>query len=95
MLAALAFALAGYLPFGGYDRGGYEYSTVAGHVKFGGYDREGYEYSAALFGHEKFGDTTAAITDTPTHETWARFSICNDLGGAPQLGWQTGLNSRR
>lgn len=55
MLAGLALALAGYLPFGGYDRGGYEHTTLAGHVKFGGYDRGGYEYSAALFGHEKFG----------------------------------------
>ena len=46
MLAALALALAGYLPFGGYDRGGYEYSAALfGHEKLGGYDRGGYEYS--------------------------------------------------
>lgn len=47
-LAAFALALVGYLPFGGYDRGGYEYSTLAGHVKFGGYDRGGYEYVEQL-----------------------------------------------
>jgi hypothetical protein len=40
----VAAALAGHLPFGGYDRGGYEYSALFGHVPIGGYDRGGYEY---------------------------------------------------
>ena len=40
-LALPAIALAGYLPFGGYDRGGYESSALFGHEKFGGYDRGG------------------------------------------------------
>jgi hypothetical protein len=44
-LAVPALALAGYLPFGGYDRGGYEYTALFGQVPFGGYDRGGYEFS--------------------------------------------------
>ena len=54
-LTVPALALAGYLPFGGYDRGGYEYSALFGYVPIGGYERGGYEYSA-LFGHVPFGD---------------------------------------
>ena len=50
----LAAALAGYLPFGGYDREGYEYSAQFGYIPIGGYERGGYEYSA-LFGHDLFG----------------------------------------
>jgi hypothetical protein len=53
-LALPALALAGYLPFGGYDRGGYEFSALFGYVPIGGYEREGYEYSA-LFGHDLSG----------------------------------------
>jgi hypothetical protein len=46
VLAALALALASHLPFGGYDRGGHEYSAVLfGHEKFDGYNRGDYEYS--------------------------------------------------
>ena len=41
----VAAALAGYLPFGGYERGGYEYSALFGYVPIGGYERGGYEYS--------------------------------------------------
>jgi hypothetical protein len=41
----VAAALAGYLPFGGYDRGGYEYSALFGYVPIGGYERGGHEYS--------------------------------------------------
>jgi hypothetical protein len=44
-LAAPALALAGYLPFGGYDRGGYEYSALFGHDLSGYYERGGYEFS--------------------------------------------------
>src|SRR5262245_1186926 len=47
-------ALAGYVTFGGYDRGGYEVSASFGHVPIGGYDRGGYEYSA-LAGHLPIG----------------------------------------
>ena len=44
-MSAGALALAGYLPVGGYERGGYEYSALFGYVPIGGYDRGGYEYS--------------------------------------------------
>jgi hypothetical protein len=40
-----ALALAGYLPFGGYDCHGYEFSALFGHIPIGGYERGGYEYS--------------------------------------------------
>jgi hypothetical protein len=41
----VAAALAGYLPIGGYERGGYEYSALFGRKPIGGYERGGYEYS--------------------------------------------------
>jgi hypothetical protein len=44
-LALPTLALAGYIPFGGYDRGGYEFSALIGHDLFGGYERGGYEFS--------------------------------------------------
>jgi hypothetical protein len=44
-LALPALALAGYLPCGGYDRGGYEFSALFGYLPIGGYERGGYEFS--------------------------------------------------
>jgi hypothetical protein len=44
-VSAAALALAGYLPSGGYERGGYEYSALFGNVPIGGYDLEGYQFS--------------------------------------------------
>ena len=54
VLALPALALVGYDLFGGYDRGGYEFSALFGNDLFGGYERGGYEFSA-LFGNDLSG----------------------------------------
>jgi hypothetical protein len=51
----VAAALAGYLPFGGYDRGGYEYSALFGSDLSGYYEQGDYKFSTASFGYVPIG----------------------------------------
>jgi hypothetical protein len=44
-LALPALALAGYMPFAGYDREGYEFSALFGYMPIGGYESGGYAFS--------------------------------------------------
>jgi hypothetical protein len=78
----VAAALAGYLPIGGYVRGGYEYSALVGHDLSGEYDRGGYEFSAP-FGNDLFGGSDRGDYEFST----ASFGYI-PIGGYEREGYQ-------